>query len=84
MDIERLSTGNNNGESPINFHEAKVIYLPFSPMFNVLIFQLASGDHDMLIPHVGTEGWIYSFNMTVVDNWRPWFVDGQIAGSVSN
>ncbi|KAK4762120.1 hypothetical protein SAY87_030004 [Trapa incisa] len=39
-----------------------------------------SGDHDMLIPHVGTEGWIYSLNMTVVDNWRPWFVDGQIAG----
>ncbi|OWM79154.1 hypothetical protein CDL15_Pgr003325 [Punica granatum] len=39
-----------------------------------------SGDHDMLIPHTGTEGWIYSFNMTVVDDWRPWFVDGQIAG----
>ncbi|KAI4318439.1 hypothetical protein MLD38_032142 [Melastoma candidum] len=39
-----------------------------------------SGDHDMLIPHVGTQSWLFSLNMTVVDTWRPWFVDGQISG----
>ncbi|KAG6652161.1 hypothetical protein I3843_06G157000 [Carya illinoinensis] len=39
-----------------------------------------SGDHDMMIPYVGTYAWIEFLNMTLVDGWRPWFVDGQIAG----
>lgn len=37
----------------------------------------------MLIPYVATEKWIYTLNMTILDYWRPWFVDGQVAGSVS-
>ncbi|XP_023915638.1 serine carboxypeptidase-like 18 [Quercus suber] len=39
-----------------------------------------SGDHDMMIPYVGTLAWINFLNMTMVDGWRPWTVDGQIAG----
>ncbi|GAV75573.1 Peptidase_S10 domain-containing protein [Cephalotus follicularis] len=39
-----------------------------------------SGDHDMLIPYTGTVTWIHSLNFTIVDGWRPWFVEGQIAG----
>lgn len=39
-----------------------------------------SGDHDMLIPYTGTVVWIYTLNLTIVDDWRPWFVEGQIAG----
>ncbi|CAL9083450.1 unnamed protein product [Musa textilis] len=39
-----------------------------------------SGDHDMLIPFVGTKQWTRSLNFSVVDNWRSWHVDGQVAG----
>ncbi|OWM79149.1 hypothetical protein CDL15_Pgr003320 [Punica granatum] len=38
------------------------------------------GDRDMVVPYVGTVNWITSLNLTVVNDWRPWFVDGQIAG----
>uniref|UniRef100_A0A0D9XH64 Uncharacterized protein n=1 Tax=Leersia perrieri TaxID=77586 RepID=A0A0D9XH64_9ORYZ len=39
-----------------------------------------SGDHDMIIPFIGTQAWIRSLNFSVVDEWKPWFVDGQVAG----
>jgi serine carboxypeptidase-like clade 1 len=38
----------------------------------------------MMIPYVGTQTWINFLNLTLVDGWKPWFVDGQIAGWVSN
>lgn len=38
----------------------------------------------MMIPYVGTLAWINFLNMTTVDGWRPWTVDGQIAGLASN
>ncbi|TKY46572.1 Serine carboxypeptidase 18 [Spatholobus suberectus] len=37
-------------------------------------------DLDMSIPHLGTQYWINSFNMSIRDKWRAWFVDGQVAG----
>ncbi|XP_058069724.1 serine carboxypeptidase-like 1 [Magnolia sinica] len=39
-----------------------------------------SGDHDMSVPHIGTQAWIRSLNFSIVDDWRSWSVDGQIAG----
>ncbi|XP_058068694.1 serine carboxypeptidase-like 18 [Magnolia sinica] len=39
-----------------------------------------SGDHDLNIPHVGTQTWIRSLNFSIIDDWRSWTVDGQIAG----
>ncbi|CAK9144978.1 unnamed protein product [Ilex paraguariensis] len=40
-----------------------------------------SGDHDMVVPHEGTEEWIRSLNFPVESGWKPWFVEGQVAGS---
>ncbi|XP_058068709.1 serine carboxypeptidase-like 18 [Magnolia sinica] len=31
-----------------------------------------SGDHDLKVPFVGTETWIRSLNLSIVDDWRPW------------
>ncbi|KAI3892365.1 hypothetical protein MKW92_015284 [Papaver armeniacum] len=40
-----------------------------------------SGDHDMIVPHISTEAWIRTLaNLSITEEWRPWFVDGQVAG----
>ncbi|KAL6846408.1 hypothetical protein ACP4OV_023856 [Aristida adscensionis] len=39
-----------------------------------------NGDHDMGVPFIGTHGWIKSLNFSVVEDWRPWYVNGQVAG----
>ncbi|XP_023898550.1 serine carboxypeptidase-like 18 [Quercus suber] len=43
----------------------------------VLIY---NGDHDLTIPNIGTQQWIKVLNLTIVNDWRQWLVDGQIAG----
>ncbi|KAK3119919.1 hypothetical protein QOZ80_9AG0677790 [Eleusine coracana subsp. coracana] len=39
-----------------------------------------SGDHDSAIPFPGTHGWIRSLNLSVIDEWRPWYTNGQVSG----
>jgi serine carboxypeptidase-like clade 1 len=39
-----------------------------------------SGDHDMMVPFIGTQAWIRALGFPVVDEWRPWYVTGQVAG----
>ncbi|CAL1372543.1 unnamed protein product [Linum trigynum] len=39
-----------------------------------------SGDHDMVIPFVGTQAWIRALNYSIVEDWRSWHVEGQVAG----
>ena len=39
-----------------------------------------SGDHDMNVPFMATQVWIRSLNYSIVDDWRPWYTNGQVAG----
>ena len=39
-----------------------------------------SGDLDLIFPFIGTEAWVRSLNYTILDDWRSWWVDQQVAG----
>ncbi|XP_073225617.1 putative serine carboxypeptidase-like 52 [Cicer arietinum] len=39
-----------------------------------------SGDHDLVVPFISTQAWIRALNYSIVDDWRPWFVNGQVGG----
>ncbi|CAL5428240.1 unnamed protein product [Camellia sinensis] len=39
-----------------------------------------SGDHDIEVPFLGTQAWIRALNYSIVDEWRSWWVQGQVAG----
>ncbi|RHN59102.1 putative peptidase S10, serine carboxypeptidase, alpha/Beta hydrolase [Medicago truncatula] len=39
-----------------------------------------SGDHDAVVPFMSTQAWIRNLNYSIVDDWRPWFVNGQVGG----
>ncbi|KAJ4730347.1 Carboxypeptidase [Melia azedarach] len=45
--------------------------------YRALIF---SGDHDMCVPFTGSEAWTRSVGYKIVDKWRPWTSNGQVAG----
>ncbi|GKV35921.1 hypothetical protein SLEP1_g44123 [Rubroshorea leprosula] len=45
--------------------------------FRALIF---SGDHDMCVPYTGSQAWTRSIGYKIVDEWRPWFSNEQVAG----
>ncbi|CAH8300492.1 unnamed protein product [Eruca vesicaria subsp. sativa] len=45
--------------------------------FRSLIF---SGDHDMTVPYLATQAWIRSLNYSIIDDWRAWMINDQIAG----
>ncbi|KAI7730816.1 hypothetical protein M8C21_023194, partial [Ambrosia artemisiifolia] len=71
-------------------HSVSSVYCPFykhmwltigflKPTFEKR-YILASGDHDMIIPHHSTQAWIRDLNYSVTDQWRSWMVNGQVAG----
>ncbi|XP_077226861.1 serine carboxypeptidase 1-like [Tasmannia lanceolata] len=45
--------------------------------YRALIF---SGDHDMCVPFTGSEAWTRSLGYRIIDQWRPWFFNEQVAG----
>ncbi|KAK0589817.1 hypothetical protein LWI29_018853 [Acer saccharum] len=47
--------------------------------YRALIF---SGDHDMCVPYTGSEAWTRSLGYKIIDEWRPWTSNGQVAGYI--
>ena len=45
---------------------------------------VVSGDADSAVPFMGTERWIECLGRNVVKDWRNWFLNGDVAGSVIN
>ncbi|XP_006663388.2 serine carboxypeptidase-like 18 [Oryza brachyantha] len=45
--------------------------------YRVLVY---SGDHDSIVPFLGTQAWVRSLNYPILDDWRAWHTDGQSAG----
>ncbi|KAL2927055.1 Serine carboxypeptidase-like 20 [Bienertia sinuspersici] len=41
-----------------------------------------SGDHDLCVPYTGTQAWTSSLGYQVLDEWRPWLSNDQVAGYV--
>ena len=39
-----------------------------------------SGDHDLVIPFSGTEAWTESLGYKIIDEWRSWMSEDQVAG----
>lgn len=58
--------------SMINYHKNLT-----NQGFRALIY---SGDHDMCVPFTGTQAWTSSLGYQILDEWRPWMSNDQIAG----
>ncbi|XP_057435790.1 serine carboxypeptidase-like 20 [Lotus japonicus] len=68
----RIKYYHNTGESMIPYHKnlTKLGY-------RALIY---SGDHDMCVPFTGSEAWTRSLGYKIVDEWRQWRSNNQVAG----
>lgn len=49
-------------------------------MYVCMIMVHGSGDHDMCVPFTGSEAWTRSLGYKIVDEWRPWNSNDQVAG----
>ncbi|GAB4827172.1 carbohydrate-binding module 1 protein [Ancistrocladus abbreviatus] len=68
---DRLSFTHDAG-SMIPYHKNLT-----SRAYRALIY---SGDHDMCVPYTGSEAWTRSMGYKIIDEWRPWNSNGQVAG----
>lgn len=63
------------------------IYSTVIPIHKYLLssgvrIMIYSGDVDMCVPNTGTEAWTDSLNLPLIDEWRAWMVNNQVAGYV--
>ncbi|KAK6122755.1 hypothetical protein DH2020_043493 [Rehmannia glutinosa] len=61
-----------NVESVVSYHQ-----LLSEKKYKALVY---SGDHDITVPYLATLKWIQQLNLSVIDDWRPWYVNRQVAG----
>ncbi|KAJ9538213.1 hypothetical protein OSB04_030946 [Centaurea solstitialis] len=71
-----------NGKEPMPYTHNVPSVVPYHQLLadkncRALVY---SGDHDMVVPYINTLNWIKSLNLSVENDWRPWFVDKQVAG----
>ncbi|CAN1750956.1 Serine carboxypeptidase-like 20 [Linum perenne] len=63
---------NHDSGSMIKYHKNLTL-----KGYRALIY---SGDHDMCVPFTGSEAWTRSMGYKIIDKWRPWVSNGQVAG----
>ncbi|RYR40223.1 hypothetical protein Ahy_A09g045940 [Arachis hypogaea] len=79
---------NHDAGSMIKYHEnltskgyRALIYRQLLVEKRTFMF-FGSGDHDMCVPFTGSEAWTRSLGYKIVDEWRPWSTNGQVAGFI--
>ena len=72
--------GGNVAYTRLPQDETKTVYPGLLQRIAVLIY---NGDNDECIPYLQDEAWTRGMNFAVKAPWRPWFVDQQVAGYVT-
>lgn len=70
MSLLSLIIASGNASSLLVLNDRKL------KMFHVS----GSGDHDMCVPYTGSQVWMKYVRYKIVDEWRPWSSNGQVAG----
>ncbi|PNY05810.1 serine carboxypeptidase-like protein [Trifolium pratense] len=60
-----------------NGNDVPMIYLIRGISLTAMII---IGDHDLQVTFLGTQAWIRSLNYSIVDDWRQWHTNEQVAG----
>ncbi|KAL2958710.1 hypothetical protein AAZX31_18G223500 [Glycine max] len=68
--------------SRIEYHHNAGSMIPYHKNLTRLGYRalIFSGDHDMCVPFTGSEAWTRSLGYKIVDEWRPWNSNNQVAG----
>ena len=76
----KWSTCSNIDYTMTEENEPKDIYPDLIKNYRVLIF---NGDADSCVPFTDNEEWTSNMNYQVKSKWRPWYVNEQVAGYVT-
>lgn len=67
----------------LNYTQYAISVLPiYAKLWRSMRVLVYSGDVDSCVPYLGTEACMDALGLPVVEPWRAWIVDGQVAGYV--